>query len=592
MEYVEGINLHDFVFTRGKMTVRQAADCIRQAALGLQHAHEAILVHRDIQPANLLLDAKGTVKILDMGLALFFKADGQTTTQHLDQGLILGTVDYLAPEQTTGKNTVDLRADIYSLGMTFFFLLTGRTPYGEGTETQKLQWHRTRLPVPVRELRPDVPKLVEAIIAKMLAKEPKARFQVPAEIAAALAPWADGSASEGTGAGSSLPLKAAGRSQVTPVPGAGSSPRKGLSSATKTAPGRTDATRSAPTAPIAAASSIHGNPATLASLPRSSATRPAGTSVATADADTVVGGGDSMADRAAPGSNTKSSLEARILALVNNLPALPDTASRAMGLANDPKSTLAQFSKLIEGDVGLATGILRLANSPMYEVGSPVKNVYQAVVRLGTQECQFLMTAVGMRGLFQRLASGTKVQMEALWSHGFTTASLCRLMNRRFRLGFNGEEFVSGLLHDLGRVLLALLDPENFPTADPMDFLENIDVLARERAVFNSDHCVLGAWFGAHHQLPKPVVQSIRYHHRPLEAEEFQGTVALVAAADDMANHIQRREPIEDYDADCNPVMFLLRDLCVVFRQPNCGEQIQAIMDEVVESAVQGGTYF
>ena len=194
----------------------------------------------------------------------------------------------------------------------------------------------------------------------------------------------------------------------------------------------------------------------------------------------------------------------KVLGLVNNLPALPSTSTRAMTLANDPTSTLAQFSQLIEGDVGLAAGILRLANSPMYVVGVPAKNIYQAVVRLGTKQCQYLLTAVGMRGLFQRLAAGTKVACEVLWSHGFTTACLCRLLNRRYRLGFEGEEYVAGLLHDLGRVLIALADPERFDQAGGMDFRETDDVLGREQEVLGSDHCALGGWFVERYKLPRP----------------------------------------------------------------------------------------
>jgi serine/threonine protein kinase len=193
MEYVEGTNLHDLTLKEGPLDVQRAADYIAQAATGLEHAHEAGLVHRDIKPSNLLVDRKGTVKILDMGLALFFQEKGESLTQQYDASAVLGTADYLAPEQVGDSHGVDIRADIYSLGLTFFFLLTGKSPYGEeGTVAQKLLWHQLRPAKSVREFRPDVPEELAAIIDKMIAKKPAQRFQTPGEVVEALAPWAQG----------------------------------------------------------------------------------------------------------------------------------------------------------------------------------------------------------------------------------------------------------------------------------------------------------------------------------------------------------------------------------------------------------------
>jgi serine/threonine protein kinase len=190
IEFIEGSSLHDIVQEEGPMDVKRAADCIRQTAIGLQHAHEAGLVHRDIKPANLLLDRKGTVKILDMGLALFFQDTNDNITKQFDNSAVLGTADYLAPEQSMDSHAVDIRADIYSLGLTFFYLLTGELPYGEGSVTQKLLWHQMKKPKSVREFRPDIPAEIDAIIMKMIAKKPEERYQTPAELAEVLRPWA------------------------------------------------------------------------------------------------------------------------------------------------------------------------------------------------------------------------------------------------------------------------------------------------------------------------------------------------------------------------------------------------------------------
>jgi serine/threonine protein kinase len=187
MEYVDGSSLQDIVDKFGPLEISQAAHYICQAAEGLEHASKAGVVHRDIKPGNLLVDRTGTVKVLDMGLARYFHDDANIS-EKFDE-TVLGTSDYLAPEQTVDSN-VDARADIYSLGATFYFCLTGKTLFGEGTTAQKLIWHQTRQPRPIRGLRPDVPdRLAVLIEQKMLAKEPAQRFQTAAEICKALAPW-------------------------------------------------------------------------------------------------------------------------------------------------------------------------------------------------------------------------------------------------------------------------------------------------------------------------------------------------------------------------------------------------------------------
>jgi serine/threonine protein kinase len=189
MEFVDGASLQELIARRGPMDPVRAAHYMRQAALGLEHAHEAGLVHRDVKPGNLLLDRAGTVKVLDLGLARFFEAGKESVTERYDEkNAILGTADYLAPEQARGE-TVDIRADVYSLGATFYFLLTGKAPFEEGTITQKLLWSQTKAPKPVLERRPDVPTEIIAVIDRMMAKDAKDRYQTPAAVAEALSPW-------------------------------------------------------------------------------------------------------------------------------------------------------------------------------------------------------------------------------------------------------------------------------------------------------------------------------------------------------------------------------------------------------------------
>ena len=158
MEYVEGKDIEKLLEARQQFAVIEAADLIRQAAEGLSHAHENGLVHRDIKPGNLLVNTKGVVKLLDLGLARFFR-DTETeslTIKHDEK--VLGTADYLAPEQAVDSHAVDERADIYSLGCTLYFSLTGRPPFTDGTLVQRLLAHQTKTPPSIRKQRADVPQ--------------------------------------------------------------------------------------------------------------------------------------------------------------------------------------------------------------------------------------------------------------------------------------------------------------------------------------------------------------------------------------------------------------------------------------------------
>jgi WD40 repeat protein/serine/threonine protein kinase len=192
MEYVEGVDLAKVVKERGPLPVPEACDYIRQAALGLQHAHERGMVHRDIKPANLLVTARGgVIKVLDMGLARLQAGEGDDSVSMLTQeGSVMGTADYIAPEQALDSHEVDIRSDIYSLGCTLYFALTGQPPFPGGTLGEKLVKHQLKEPVPVEKLRPDVPAAVAEALRKMMAKRAAERFQAPVEAALVLQPFA------------------------------------------------------------------------------------------------------------------------------------------------------------------------------------------------------------------------------------------------------------------------------------------------------------------------------------------------------------------------------------------------------------------
>jgi WD40 repeat protein len=186
MEYVEGITLAWLVKERGPLPIDEACDYVQQAALGLQHAYERDVVHRDIKPDNLIRCSDGTVKILDFGLAALTAERGGGLTE---ANVVMGTPDYMAPEQAEDSHGADTRADLYSLGCTLHYLLTGKPPYPAPTPMLKILAHRVRRVPSLRRARPDVPPGLAAVVERLLAKRPEDRYQTPRELAAALKPF-------------------------------------------------------------------------------------------------------------------------------------------------------------------------------------------------------------------------------------------------------------------------------------------------------------------------------------------------------------------------------------------------------------------
>jgi serine/threonine protein kinase len=199
MEYVEGQDFQRIVEHVGPLSFERAADYIAQAATGLQHAHEAGVVHRDIKPANCLVDRTGTVKVLDMGLAKF--AADETSLSAIHKDSVVGTADYLAPEQAVNSSRVDARADIYGLGGTLYFLLTGHPPFPTGTLTERLLKHQKEEPASIYLDRPDAPPALVDICRRMMMKRPDQRIQSAAEASAELRQWLAGRGYTGEGTG-------------------------------------------------------------------------------------------------------------------------------------------------------------------------------------------------------------------------------------------------------------------------------------------------------------------------------------------------------------------------------------------------------
>ncbi len=192
-EYIEGANIRDLVAKQGSFSIADVLRVSVQIADALTHAWKRNVVHRDIKPSNILITGERQAKLVDMGLARFYEME---PTEQAEQdltatGMTIGTFDYIAPEQARDPRTADTRCDIYSLGCTMFYMLTGQPPFPGGTPLQKLLSHQGDQPPDLASLRRDVPAALATVVGRMLAKEPDHRYQTPSELTTALLETAD-----------------------------------------------------------------------------------------------------------------------------------------------------------------------------------------------------------------------------------------------------------------------------------------------------------------------------------------------------------------------------------------------------------------
>jgi serine/threonine-protein kinase len=192
MELVRGVSLFELLqIRRAVLPWPLASDIILQAARGLHYAHELGLVHRDVKPENLLIRSDGLVKVLDFGLAMIRGSEAEFSAATILGQTCLGTADYIAPEQSLDSLEVDRRADLYSLGCTFYFLLAGHPPFPDKSVAKKLDGHRRRRATPVHLINPEVPERLSKIIRKMMARRPENRFESAEQLAKYLEPLAE-----------------------------------------------------------------------------------------------------------------------------------------------------------------------------------------------------------------------------------------------------------------------------------------------------------------------------------------------------------------------------------------------------------------
>ncbi len=263
---------------------------------------------------------------------------------------------------------------------------------------------------------------------------------------------------------------------------------------------------------------------------------------------------------------------------------MPEAASQALALIQQPDCSIAQFAQIVEKDVKLAASILSLSNSPFYSPGRPIGNVREAVVQVGFRQCQNLIQASCATSLMQRLSDGEARSRKAVLNHSLTTAMVSVELSKVLGLTLHGVEFTAGLMHDIGRLLLSVLLPEEYKQLENCDFIEQNWSDEAERATFGTDHTVLGCMFAVNNSLPDPICEAIRFHHSPERAQMSPALTALTAAADDIANFIARQDGTA-YSADDNAALSFLLQLDEVTTNLSPGELCDTVLNTVLGTA-------
>ena len=242
----------------------------------------------------------------------------------------------------------------------------------------------------------------------------------------------------------------------------------------------------------------------------------------------------------------------KILSSTDVINVLPETAREALDLVQDPDVSATVFADLVQKDVKLSTDILSLANSVMYCPGAVVSSLQQAVARIGFVKCKNIILASSLQSAMQAMDLEEEWIREVLSHHGFLTGIIASNLNTTFGIGFEGEEFTGGLVHDFGRHLLSSFAGSDFITIDPLEFAEDSETLGHEESLIGTNHAEVGAWFLSRQGLPDDLVAVCRFHHNPELANKHQKLCGLVSVADHMANHWQRYNDAIEYDAESN----------------------------------------
>jgi putative nucleotidyltransferase with HDIG domain len=532
MELLEGETLAQRLEREGQLAEATALRLLTQLASALGAAHERSIVHRDLKPENIFLtsypDYPDFVKVLDFGVAKLL--GGTSKSVKTSPGLIIGTPAYMSPEQCLGDDALDLRSDVYSLGVVAYRLVTGQVPF-EGNLMQQLQGHLTRPPRPPRELAPELSPALEQVVLRCLAKAPADRFPTMQALRDAL-----------TGMGGRSPLA------FSPEEAAG--PRRSQ--------------------PASAPAGAKPAPPPASAPPpdsRRAATRASG--------DTRVGAPRSdeqeRQQAVAVATRMRDIISKRLQSDSLQLPTVPEVAVRCLELAHNPDVTFAALSQVIERDPFIASRVVRMSNSPLYGGLARITTIDGAVSRLGISTLVSLLQELAAEQVFTSKDPTIRNAFRGIWEHCLGVAHLSRDLAALVGHLSPNTAYLAGLFHDIGKPIVAalLLEVErNLPGGKV--FLDS----GVWRRVVDECHRDVGATIAFRWYLPREVATAVA------ELDWYDLKLGRHSAANvvRLANALCQREGLDVKAADP-------RDLARVVVQ---GMQVLRLSEEQVELAITG----
>ena len=281
-----------------------------------------------------------------------------------------------------------------------------------------------------------------------------------------------------------------------------------------------------------------------------------------------------------------------LMQTVRELKMLPRVATRAIAIADDPDSKISDFAAVVGQDLKLTANILAFANSPLFPVfasGTKVSCLKTAINRLGFRQVRQMILVSSYASMVKSLPSLEAATREKLNEHGFLVGCIASELNRVFGLRLQGEEFTAGILHDVGRVLVAATMGEDFKHVDSLDFEESSDdFLDKETALMGTNHARIGAWFLRRNQLPEELIHVAMHHHCPNDSAQYTRLVALVSIADDLANYYHR-DPLQatEYDPSGATSTMLLEMLGAGHTTEKFARQWPEVLERSVETCKQ-----
>lgn len=282
-------------------------------------------------------------------------------------------------------------------------------------------------------------------------------------------------------------------------------------------------------------------------------------------------------------------LRKRLLSRSDQLVLMPEVAKKAMELSRQMACSTSEFASVVERDPNLATMMLTIANSAALGGRKPIADLRQTIVRLGFRQCRHLIIAASTASLMKKAPDVNQSFKNALWQHSLFTATVATCLNRELELKFDGEQYTAGLIHDFGRLLMAVAEPKTYPLYEHKNAESNQEILNYEQNEWGVDHCAFGAWYAEHSGLPASMVSVMRWHHQPDGAVEQPSLVALTAASDTVARYYERTGSLRSLDSEPNPAIDTLDShfpYDVRRRYYNLNEQTLDDIEESLQNAL------